>query len=48
MDSAWTPSGSLAGETAILRIPQSTRTPHRVLMESAESVRSPYGIYGGE
>jgi hypothetical protein len=48
MDSAQTLSDSLAGGTAILRIPQSTRTPHGVLMESAESVRSPYGIYGGE
>jgi hypothetical protein len=48
MDSAQTPSGSLSGETAILRIPQSTQTPHGVLMESAESVRSLYGIYGGE
>jgi hypothetical protein len=46
MDSAWTLSGSLMGKTAILRIPQSTRTPHGVLVESAESVQSPYGIYG--
>jgi hypothetical protein len=48
MDSAQTPSGSITGKTAILGIPQSTPTPHGVLMESAESVRSPYGIYGGQ
>jgi hypothetical protein len=48
MDSAQTLGGSLTGKTAILRIPQSTQTPHRVLIESAESMQSPYGIYGGE